>query len=299
MVPEGLGTALKPAFEPIVLARKPLASTVAANVLAYGTGALNIDACRIPTSEVLRAGAGGIPCRNDPMVPRGRSGEASAARRYTDAGATNFAPTPGPRGGDAAGRWPANVIHDGSDEVLAAFPDSASPWIGNPNTGAKGGRMFGGAGQSINDKPEYRDAGSAARFFYCSKASRADRNAGCEALDAKPLNWSSGTQNPGSFQSKGTDRNSQNHHPTVKPTDLMAYLCRLVTPPGGLVLDPFMGSGSTGKACMREGFRFVGIELSDEYLAIARARIEHELAAATAAQAAAFNPQLGLFGEAA
>ena len=105
----------------------------------------------------------------------------------------------------------------GSDEVLAGFPTSASPWIGNPNTGAKGGKMFGGADQAINEKPEYRDAGSAARFFYCAKASKSDRG-------------------------------PENIHPTVKPTDLMAYLCLLVTPPGGVVLDPFMGSGSTGKA---------------------------------------------------
>ncbi|WP_200840593.1 DNA-methyltransferase [Geminicoccus flavidas] len=297
---EGWGTALKPAHEPICVARKPLVSTVAANVLAYGTGAINIDACRVPTDEVLRAGAGGIPCRNDPMVPRGRSGEASATRRYAEAGVTDFAPLPGPRGGDAAGRWPANVIHDGSPEVVAAFPQAsgAQSAVKGTEASAKTANTFGEfGGRAPSDRRD--GGGSAARFYYCAKASRADRNAGCEALESKPLNWSSGTQNPGSFQSAGTDRNSQNHHPTVKPTDLMAYLCRLVTPPGGLVLDPFMGSGSTGKACMREGFRFVGIELSDEYLAIAQARIEHELAAATAAQAAAFNPQLGLFGEAA
>ena len=300
----GWGTALKPAWEPICVARRPLAGTVAENVLAHGTGALNIDGCRVATDEVLRAGAGGIPCRNDPMVPRGRAGEASATRRYADAGATDFAPLPGPRGGDPAGRWPANVIHDGSAEVLQAFAQYGDRGAAAPvhrRNGDKFRTTFGAFTGNIDEAGStfHGDTGSAARFFYCAKASRADRNAGCEALDAKPLNWSSGTQNPGSFQSEGTNRNSQNHHPTVKPTDLMAYLCRLVTPPGGVVLDPFMGSGSTGKACMREGFDFVGIELSGEYLAIAQARIEHELAAATAAQAAAFNPQLGLFGEAA
>lgn len=108
------------------------------------------------------------------------------------------------------------------------------------------------------------------------KASRSDRNEGCKGMERKPLQWSSGTQNPGSFQSEGTDKTSQNNHPTVKPTDLMAYLCLLVTPPGGTVLDPFMGSGSTGKAAIREGFRFIGIEREAEYLAIAKARIEHE-----------------------
>ena len=227
----GWGTSLKPSLEPVTVARKPLSEgTVAANVLAHGTGALNIDGCRVePTGE-----------------SRERVGEASQDRRYTDAGGTNFAAKPGVRGGDPAGRWPANLIHDGSEEVLTGFPSSASPWIGNPNKGAKGGRMFGGSAQNTEDKPEYRDAGSAARFFYCAKASKRDRGEG-------------------------------NTHPTVKPTDLMRYLCRLVTPPGGVVLDPFMGSGSTGKAAMHEGFRFIGIERESSYLQIAQARIEHAL----------------------
>ena len=142
----------------------------------------------------------------------------------------------------ANGRWPANLIHDGSDEVLAAFPESKSPWIGNPNNGAKGGKMFGGSEQNIDAKPEYRDSGSAARFFYCAKASKSDRGTG-------------------------------NNHPTVKPTDLMRYLVRLVTQPGGTVLDPFTGSGSTGKAAVLEGFEFIGIERDAEYVAIAEARI--------------------------
>ncbi len=119
---EGWGTALKPGHEPICMARKPLIGTVARNVLAHGTGALHIDACRIPTGEALRAGSGGIPCRHDEHVPRTRSGEASAERRYIETGGTNFAMKPGPRGGDAAGRWPANLIHDGSEEVVALFP---------------------------------------------------------------------------------------------------------------------------------------------------------------------------------
>jgi site-specific DNA-methyltransferase (adenine-specific) len=150
---EGWGTALKPALEPITVARKPLIGTVAENVLQHGTGAINVDACRV--------------------------GE----------------------------RWPANFIHDGSEEATDLL-------------------------------------GSAARFFYCAKASKRDRDEG-------------------------------NHHPTVKPTDLMRYLCRLVTPPDGLVLDPFMGSGSTGKAAVLEGFRFIGIEREAEYVAIAQARINH------------------------
>ncbi|PZX32037.1 site-specific DNA-methyltransferase (adenine-specific) [Cupriavidus phytorum] len=277
---DGWGTALKPAHEPICVARKPLAGTVAANVLAHGTGALNIDACRVSTGEVLRAGTGGIPCRHDESTPRGRSGEASADHRYTDAGCTNFAMKPGPRGGDAAGRWPANVIHDGSDEVLQAFAKfgergASAPVDGTEASVASAGRVTGKRERVAG--AFHADTGTAARFFYCAKASRTDRNEGCEHMERKPLHWSSGDANPGSFQSERTDKTSQNNHPTVKPTELMAYLCRLVTPAGGLVLDPFMGSGSTGKAAMREGFRFIGIDMTPAYVEIARARISHAL----------------------
>jgi DNA modification methylase len=234
----GWGTALKPALEPITLARKPLIGTVAANVAAHGTGGLNIDGCRITTNgEALREGAGGIPCRHDVDAPRGRSGELSADRRYTDAGGTDFAATPGPRGGDPLGRWPANLIHDGSDEVVVLFPNGEG------------------------------------RFFYTSKASRDDRNDGCDGMEERPLLWSSGTQSPGTFQAEGTKRAATNNHPTVKPTDLMRWLCRLVTPPGGIVLDPFMGSGSTGRGAIAEGFQFIGIEIAPQYAAIAEKRM--------------------------
>lgn len=206
------------------MARKPLAGkTVAANVLAHGVGALNIDGCRVATTDRVQASA-------SEGVAFGCNYEAGTGRKYSD---------------DYAGRWPANLIHDGSDEVLALFPDSNGS--GAARTLKRGERD--GEGWGMAEEPgELRDAGSgsAARFFYCAKASKSDRG-------------------------------PENTHPTVKPTDLMAYLVRLVTPPGGLVLDPFMGSGSTGKACMREGFRFVGCELSPEYAAIAEARIEHDL----------------------
>lgn len=225
---QGWGTALKPALEPITLARKPLIGTVAANVLAHGTGALNIDGCRVtPTGE-----------------SRERVGEASQDRRYAENGGTDFAALPGVRGGDPSGRWPANLIHDGSDEVVELMPQAKAGTAVRHNSG---GNTFGGtSAKPPMDDMGYADSGSAARFFYCAKASKRDRNAS----------------------------NASNIHPTVKPTDLMAYLCRLVTPPGGVVLDPFMGSGSTGKAAMREGFRFIGCELSPEYMTIARARIE-------------------------
>jgi site-specific DNA-methyltransferase (adenine-specific) len=193
---EGWGTALKPAYEPIIVARKPLIGTVAANVLAHGTGGINVDGCRVGTSK-------NVPTSISKRAP------ANCYGKYAEAGET-----PGIGGHDPnIGRWPANLIHDGSEEVLACFPDSK---------GQQG----------------------AARFFYCAKASKSDR---------------------------GVD----NKHPTVKPTALMRYLCRLVTPPGGTVLDPFMGSGSTGKAAILEGFKFIGIEKNAEYVEMSRARIEH------------------------
>lgn len=223
---EGWGTALKPACEPIVLARKPLAGTVAANVLQHGTGALNIDASRIGSGE------GGQ-----------REGEESATRRYTEEGVTNFAPTPGPRGGDAKGRWPANVIHDGSEEVVAAFPETASGSIAahHVRTTSKTKDVYGQ--RAAPPEVTFGDSGSAARFFYSAKADAADR---CGSK-----------------------------HPTVKPIDLMAYLCRLVTPKGGTVLDPFAGSGSTGMACLREGFDCILIEREAQYVADIHRRLAH------------------------
>jgi site-specific DNA-methyltransferase (adenine-specific) len=258
---EGWGTALKPAHEPICVARKPLHGNVAANVLEHGTGAINIDQCRIPVDDAAYS----LNCSGD----RGHYGTPAIDR----SGSTDIRAG---GGSAAAGRWPANVIHDGSDEVLKAFAQfgergALAPVKGTePSNATKS--VFGHINRSA-ENPFHADAGTAARFFYCAKASRADRNEGCEHLARKPLYWSDGDQNPGSFQSDGTDRSSANNHPTVKPTDLMRWLCRLVTPPGGLVLDPFMGSGSTGRAAIAEGFRFAGIERDPVYAEIARCRI--------------------------
>ena len=186
---DGWGTALKPALEPITVARKPLIGTVAENVLQHGTGAINVDGGRVE-----------------------------------------------------GGRWPANFIHDGSEEAIDLLKDSA-------------------------------------RFFYCAKASKRDRDEGCEGMEQKSaaecvdrVEGSAGMNSPRA--GAGRTSGSHNHHPTVKPTDLMRYLCRLVTPPDGTVLDPFMGSGSTGKAAVLEGFRFIGIEREEEYCEIAERRIE-------------------------
>jgi site-specific DNA-methyltransferase (adenine-specific) len=186
----GWGTALKPAHEPICMARKPLAGTVAANVLRYGTGAINVDGCRVG-EDVVGWGGGGSH-----LYEGGLSRNGGTAR-------------------PVQGRWPANVLHDGSDEATEGLRD-------------------------------------AARYFYTAKASGEDRD---EMIGDVP----------------------KNVHPTVKPTDLMRYLVRMVTPPGGLVLDPFTGSGSTGRAAMLEGMRFIGCELSPEYAKIARARIRFTL----------------------
>jgi site-specific DNA-methyltransferase (adenine-specific) len=221
---DGWGSALKPAHEPIVLARKPLGEkTLAANVLEHGTGAINIDGCRVGERE-------------KPKVTDPKHSDHAHNTYGKPSGGGNVLPP---------GRFPANLIHDGSDEVVELFP---------------------GAGKK-----------SAARFFYCAKASKADRDEGLEAFaEQQFVQWQTGNGTSGkpSSMSEGRDTQRRNIHPTVKPTDLMAYLIRLITPPGGVVLDPFTGSGSTGKAAVREGFKFIGIEREAEYIAIARARIE-------------------------
>ena len=249
----GWGTALKPAHEPVVVARKPLIGTVADNVLTYGTGGLNIDGARVGTTvETWPASRSYAPGQMQP----GHSGKTELT-------------------GDApSGRWPANVIHDGSEEVLELFPNSKGGVFpakrGNAvNTSFASGQETEGGFRAMGDD------GSAARFFYCAKTSKRDRNEGLEDFEAIRIH--DGREEGGVGGSNPRNRSNnyrQNHHPTVKPTDLMRYLCRLVTPKGGIVLDPFTGSGSTGKAAIYEGFNFIGIEMTDEYLPIAKARIE-------------------------
>lgn len=271
---QGWGTALKPALEPITVARKPLVGTVAANVLQHGTGALNIDGCRVHSHD-----SEGYAYKVQRMMP----GAGQNATGKTHQEGVEF------QGHTKDGRWPANICHDGSDEVLAGFP--VSNGSGPARTLKRGQRD--GEGWGMADEPgALRDAGtgSAARFFYCAKASRADRNEGLRSGDTPAVAMHATMRER--EDADWTSRNG-NHHPTVKPTDLMAYLVRLVTPPGGVVLDPFMGSGSTGKAAMREGFDFVGCEMSGEYMEIARARIQHEVDKINAAAVPA--PQLDMF----
>ena len=259
----GFGTTLRPGYEPIVLARKPLIGTVAENIVQHGTGALNIDGCRIdPTGE-----------------SKERVGEASQDRRYTKKGVTNFAAKPGIRGGNPKGRWPANLIHSGEQEVLDLFPTTTSGLMqaGQQRKASKGdGGYSGGRPDEVTRTGTYGDTGSAARYFrvcplddpeaqensrlfYTAKANHADR----------------GNQTKGALPLFGVEEEAfENLHPTCKPTSLMRYLCRLVTPPKGVILDPFFGSGSTGVAAVLEGFNVIGIEMEEEYIAIARQRLE-------------------------
>ena len=219
----GFGSALKPATEPITMARKPCVGTLESNFAQWGTGALNIDGCRVAGESTVRQNNGGT---GTPEQWRTGNGEAFTS-------------------GSDSGRWPANLIHDGSDEVVAGFPVTGPSKASMRGVGLTGddAKVYGKGDPEFNTSRGHNDnGGSAARFFYCAKASKKDRGEG-------------------------------NEHPTVKPTDLMAYLCRLVTPPGGVVLDPFMGSGSTGKAAQREGFRFIGIEREPAYMEIASSRI--------------------------
>lgn len=224
----GWGTALKPAWEPICLARKPLSEkTVAANVLQHGTGAINIDGCRVAGENPSISRRSGSTNFLSDRPARETEAEGKMANRSSPEAYA------APRAGELLGRWPANIIHDGSEEVLAAFPETG-------NNGAHA--RHNASGGQLRDEGNYRgpkltsghdDEGSAARFFYTAKADQDDR------LGSK--------------------------HPTVKPVDLMQWLVRLVTPKGGLVLDPFAGTGTTAEACYREGMRCVMVERESEY----------------------------------
>jgi site-specific DNA-methyltransferase (adenine-specific) len=227
---QGWGTALKPAMEMITMAQKPIKGTIASNALEWGTGAINVDATRVPMDEddfaKLSTGVDKIRERGGVMD--------NSWKNSSDLSGANPA--------NPLGRWGANFIHDGSQEVLELFPQ-------NPST---------------------------ARFFYCSKANKKDRNEGLEGLEPKQYSHDGReVRNETAYQRN--DSVAANHHPTVKPTDIMCYLVRMVTRKGCTVLDPFMGSGTTGKAAMREGMNFIGCELDAEYLAIAEKRIQYEL----------------------
>jgi site-specific DNA-methyltransferase (adenine-specific) len=259
---DGWGTALKPAHEPMVLARKPLEGTVANNVLTYGTGGLNIDGSRVGDELITQVQANAIDKK---AIGAGGVGIPQKANGVVT---------------QTTGRFPANFIHDGSDEVVGLFPANAGGGFGKRGALNGGATSWGFKGEM--QEVGYGDSGSAARFFYCAKASKRDRNEGLDGFELKVSKFGNQKNGKdlgnGSLNDKFTNSPSANHHPTVKPTTLMQYLVRLVTPPNGIVLDPFMGSGSTGKACAYEGFDFIGIDQSAEYVEIAQARIDFALA---------------------
>jgi site-specific DNA-methyltransferase (adenine-specific) len=249
---EGWGTALKPAHEPIVVARKAVDGTIAQNVMTWGTGGINIDGCRVRRED------------GDDSVAGSRT--ATFGTQETVSGGNG---TGGWEQNDA-GRFPANFIHDGSDEVLQLFPNSKA---GKPQEKRGTGGIWGkGDGHSIPVGPSYGDDGSAARFFYCAKPSTAERNAGLDGLQKKKADTRSDVA-AGMWKDKNAAH--QNHHPTVKPITLMRYLIKLVVPPNGIVLDPFLGSGTTGVAAIQENINWLGFEMNPEYADIARRRTGH------------------------
>jgi site-specific DNA-methyltransferase (adenine-specific) len=278
---EGWGTALKPAHEPVVVARKPLESTVAGNVLVWGTGGLNIDGCRVPTADRLGGGHSSNgqqmsdgwerPWMSDPekVAANAERSRASVAKS------------------EALGRWPANVVFDRTagealDQQSGERPAGAFPKSANVATGK---HYEGGWGPVDNGERRQMDTGGASRFFtqadfgpddwpfvYQAKPSRKERNAGLDGLPEQRPDQRT-TTGMGTFEEKGVAKQS-NHHPTVKPVALMRHLVRLVTPPGGTVLDPFAGSGTTLVAAVLEGFDAIGCEMTDEYLPIIEGRVE-------------------------
>ena len=261
---DGWGTALKPAQEPIVLARKPLGeSTVAKNVIKYGTGAININDCRVG-NEIRTTPVSSDDDRDDKTM-FGMNAKIHHEREET-----------------SKGRWPANIIHDGSDEVLEIFPDTgkATGKIVHQSRKRKGFMLSGSEDnvQKANSPDNYGDGGSAARFFYCGKANKNDRDEGLDDFEDKYVKkhiiQNEGRKDAGKME---TSFPRKNNHPTVKPTELMKYLIKLITPKHGVVLDPFMGSGSTGKAAMLLGNKFIGIDMTKEYIPIAENRISHAL----------------------
>ena len=315
----GWGTALKPAQEPIIVARKPLAGTLAANVLRHGTGGINVDGCRVGTDERT-------------YTPKGiKPGHGHFVGSAWDGGEQGEK--------TVQGRWPPNVLlchHPDCREeggawvcvegcVTGAFPASGAAGTVRLNaetgreaisTRSHGARRPNQTGSVCN----YGDSGSAARYYpqfqhgaaddlapllYCPKAARSEREAGCEGLPARTgaevverEEGSAGAQSPRAGAGR-TAAEIHNHHTTVKPVAVMAWLCRLVTPPGGIVLDPFMGSGTTGVAALREGFGFIGIEREPDYLRIAEARILHWTGQApdgAVAEVPKVGAQLSLFG---
>ena len=303
---EGWGTALKPAHEPLVLARKPLSEkSVVDNVLKHRTGGINIDECRVEGNDAK------YPDSNPDFRDQGRQSKENmgidklsfgqtenvkrkkVVRKSRDENGVWTNDNSGMKAegseyadADPRGRFPSNVMHDGSDVVKDIFPNTKSS---NVSRERKAGTEFGqSSGWNKHNNvdsglmPAYGDDGSASRYFYCAKTSKAERNQGLDNLPTKKASSMPGRRNPDDMKDSKIDNDvtgrfvtqKKNIHPTVKPIKLMKYLCRLSTPNGGTVLDPCMGSGSTGMAAKEENFDFIGIEKEKEYFNIATARIE-------------------------
>jgi site-specific DNA-methyltransferase (adenine-specific) len=263
----GWGTALKPAFEPVVVGRKPLVGTVAGNVLEWGVGGLNIDGSRIGTEERTNAGMSSLGVMHD----------------------DNWQPKE--VSNTVQGRWPANIILDPfTAELLDEQSGVSVSKASSRGVGLNGSAVFGSGDAGFDSVRGMNDSGGASRFFYVAKASKRDRNEGLDDLEGKEI----GAKGNGLARACATcgasvldgcdcpDRTfvnptRQNFHPTVKPTELMRYLIKLVTPAGGVVLDPFTGSGSTGKAALLDGYQFIGIEMTEEYLPIIEGRLNFAL----------------------
>jgi site-specific DNA-methyltransferase (adenine-specific) len=254
---ESMGTAMKPAHEPCVLARKPIEGTVAANVLKHGTGGLNIDGSRVGT-ETLTAHSSGSNALMGGLNGSNNNGGAITPER--------------------TGRFPANLIHDGSDEVEAVFPQTKSSPRKVSNRRTNGTHEYGFGTDAYSP---HNDSGSASRYFYCAKASKSERNAGLEGFEDIKLDI--GDDRPsGSFNERfghNEPRPTKNAHPTVKPLSLTKYLATLIKPPtGGRLLVPFSGSGSEMIGALQAGWEYVeGVELTEEYIPIAEARIKYWL----------------------
>jgi site-specific DNA-methyltransferase (adenine-specific) len=259
-LPGGRGTALKPSWEPIILARKPVQGTVAQNVEKHGTGAINIDACRVGSETIVSSGWTGMDARR---FREGTRPEDYSTRQDPSA---------------HAGRWPANVL---LDEEAAAMLDEQTGDVGG-GFGTRGsGPLDGRIAYALPEQGQivgFGDSGGASRFYYVAKPSREERDYGCHAEARRSAgectgraDGSAGLASPRAGASRTSG--ARNFHPTVKPVELMRWLVNLVTPIGGIVLDPFTGSGTTGMACRYEQRRFVGIEREAEYVEIAKARI--------------------------
>ena len=274
----GWGTALKPSFEPIIVARKPLEGSCVDNVIKYGTGGINIDECRIDF----------VDDTDYKITSNKNQHEKFGTKPLTNNTVYGDYSMVQPKNYSATGRFPSNTIltYDDTDfeEVCGGFPDTRGG--DRHNIAIRQSEKNSGYGFDINTRNEFNDSGSASRYFYCAKASAKDRDEGLDSFEEKRkagYGYDLGYMNAGEGMFKDRTTLKKNIHPTVKPTTLMQYLVRLVTPKGGIVLDPFNGSGSTGKAVMFENrernanYKYIGVELSPEYCEIANARIFYAL----------------------